>query len=146
MDWTDLQKHWVPLSDPDKFLKYAKENHVSRPVAGGESYFEADRGSFYSDIIEYDFTNIPNIKSEISRITDGSGLNNAELLALITAVTMLKMKPMEVTARERFAAWERSGNKAAEADSVSASALRTHVAASPTEKKDDAPPDFYYPM
>jgi hypothetical protein len=26
MDWADLQENWVPLSDPDKFCKYAQEN------------------------------------------------------------------------------------------------------------------------
>jgi hypothetical protein len=40
-----------------------------------------------------------------------TGLQNTELLARITAVTMMKMQPEEVAARERFNAWERIHKK-----------------------------------
>jgi hypothetical protein len=160
MDWTDLQKNWVPLSDPDKYRKYAKENH-SDPVVSErkDSYFELDRGSCYDNITEYNFTNIPNIETEIRRITGMTGLQNTELLARITAVTMMKMQPEEVTARERFNAWEKIHKKTqvslretvhTDEGSMPGTAAtdvrQSSGAADVSPKKDNAPPDFYYPM
>lgn len=160
MDWTDLQKNWVPLSDQDKYRKYAKENHTDLAVRERkDSYFEPDRGSCYDNITEYNFTNIPNIETEIRRITGMTSLKNTELLARITAVTMMKMQPEEVTARERFTAWERVHKKnpvpLSEAvhtdegsmpDNAVTGAKQGSGTAGVPLKKDNAPPDFYYPM
>jgi hypothetical protein len=147
MDWTDLQENWVPLSDPDKFRKYAKENSVRQNMAGGqESYFEADKGTFYSEITEFDFTNIPNIEKEIMRITELSGLKNNELLSRIIAVTMMKMRPKEVTARERFAKEEKNFAAEPKRDVKMPVAGQAAVQANDANKTDNAPPDFWYPM
>jgi hypothetical protein len=152
MDWTDLQENWAPLSDPDKFRKYARENHcVLTPSADGDSFFESDRGSFYDNIMEFDFTNIPNIEKEILRIAGLSGLNNTEPLARVSAVTMMKRQPKEVTSRERFKMWEVRHGQARPASDLPvgqpASAVNAIVEKRKEAKGEDgAPPDFYYPM
>jgi hypothetical protein len=146
MDWTDLQENWVPLSDPEKFKKYAKENKYQMTVPGNpDTYFDADRGTFYDTITEFNFTTIPDVEKEIIRITESSNLKNNELLAKIVAVTMFKMRPREVTARERFAKWEKSaGSEFKEELPASVESVAT-VTVVPL-KADNAPPDFWYPM
>jgi hypothetical protein len=88
-----------------------------------------------------------------------TGLQNTELLARITAVTMMKMQPEKVTARERFNAWERVHKKTQVSLSetvhtdegsmpgnVGIGARQGSGTADVLPKKDNAPPDFYYPM
>jgi hypothetical protein len=142
MNWTDLQKNWVPLSDINKFRKYAKENSIESPRNNEkESYFESDRGAFYGNITEFDFTNISNIESEILRIMENSCLKNSELIARIIAITMMKMQPKEITVRERFNAWDNPVYKEVGLPSTSHDIAEVNATA-----KNNAPPDFYYPM
>jgi hypothetical protein len=72
---------------------------------------------------------------------------------------MMKMQLEEVTARERFNAWERIHKKTQASLSetvhtdegsmpgtVAIDAKQGSVTADVLPKKDNAPPDFYYPM
>jgi hypothetical protein len=145
MNWTDLQENWVPLSDPDKFIKYAAENPEHRIVtAPKDSYFESDKGTFYDNITEFDFTDIPAIEKELLRITDHSSLRNTDLLARVIAVTMMKMMPREVSIRERFKEQNQAEDKS-KSDTINV--IEPHTSGITHIKKDEnAPPDFYYPM
>lgn len=152
MNWTDLQENWVPLSDADKFRKYAKENciKVSNDDSQNETYYEHDKGISYNNITEINFTNIlTNIEEEISRVALVSGLKNTELLSRIVAVTMLKMKPKEITVRERFEQRCKRQNIEEQVFMVQkheVSSANPEVLETSSNKKDNKPPDFWYPI
>ncbi|MDR1418605.1 MAG: hypothetical protein LBI80_05595 [Endomicrobium sp.] len=154
MNWTDLQENWVPLSDADKFRKYARENRINKAVETkqSETYYEKDKGVSYNNITEISFTNVlTNIETEILRIISKSGLKNIELLARIVGVTMLKMRPKEIAARERFEKWckrrkiEQKFENTTNIKNICTNSLKLYNSSN-KKPANNKPPEFYYPM
>ena len=133
MNWIDLQHKYAIQSDQGKFLKYSSDNKPSLDeISDVESYFydiEAERSNILDNIMEYDFFDIEAIEKHFGKLLKTSCLQNIDILLRITAVIMLKNKP-----------------EVARAKCLETIEIKPAVLSAMPNIKNNAPPEFYYPM
>ena len=111
MNWTEL-KHYAPLTDVRKFVKFASENKLQYSQScESDSYFcieSESRERMLANIMEYDFFDIEKIEELFGKTLNISRISNVDVLLRITAAAMLRNKPKETGVRERIAGSEPS--------------------------------------
>ena len=142
VNWTDLQQKYADLTDCEMFVKYATDN--SKEVFNAEeaeSYFakeEVLRAACLDDIMEYDFFGIGGIESVFVAFLRSSTLSNIDILLRLTAVSMLKHMPAEVSVKERA--------RGDEVSMVMDQPPMQGITAAKSKSNNTSLPEFYYPM